>query len=159
MDADEIGPSSSELNDAEFSRFKNEILALWKQEREKAGLVYVKTPRNTRAAVMGAAMVERGDWNMVIIAKAITTLMAFEEERRNYTLAGLFENLELWANGGPSKSGDANRTDRRNYSKNGRPQPRHDQPDVQSVLETRRRGRAAANGLGEPDDGFDWCSG
>lgn len=154
MDADAVGPSSSELNDAEFSEYKDAILDLWAREREKAGLLYVKTAKNSRAAVMGAAMVERGDWNMEIIAIAIATLMAFEDERRNYTLAGLFENLELWANGGPVKNGEPGKTGRRNSSKNG--QPRFDQHTVTDVMEARRRGRAEAAGMGRSDDGFDW---
>jgi hypothetical protein len=112
MDADEVGPTSAELNDAAFSEFKDKILEAWSRERKAVGLVSVSTPVNTRAAVYAAAMMIRGEWTMEIVEAAIKTLMTFPEERRNYTLRGLIENLELWANGGPvrmQRNGDAKR--------------------------------------------------
>ena len=101
MRADEVGPSSVDGFEASFSEHKDAVLAVWRKEREAVGLVYVRSPRNDRAAVSAAAMIEAGDWSIELIERAAKALMA-SPERQNYTLAGLIENLELWVNGGPN---------------------------------------------------------
>ena len=147
---EELFEEESARFEAQFSPTKQFVLAVWKAERERYKLRFVKSPRNFRVADSVTAMIDAGEWTRDDWKKAVKNFMADDWAREHGGINALYEEFERWLNGG---SNGGNRRDVKS------PKPlRLDQHDVDDVMEARRRGRAEAAGMGDPDDGFHWCS-
>lgn len=84
--------------EASFSPTKIFVLGVWKSEREKHGLRYIRSPRNLRAADSIAAEIDAGNWTRDDLVEAARNFMRDDWARVNLTLVHLYEDFEKWLN-------------------------------------------------------------
>lgn len=95
---EELSEEESARFEASFSPTKMFVLSVWKAEREKYGLRFIKSPRNYRAADSIAAMIDAGDWTRDDLVEATRNFMGDDWTRCNLTMANLYEDFEKWLN-------------------------------------------------------------
>lgn len=114
----ELSEEESKRFESSFSPTKVCVLDVWRRERERYGLRYIRSPRNFRMADSVAAMIDDGIWTMEDWEIAVKNFMADPWAREHGGINALYEDFERWVSGGERSDG---RTGKPNTSSNGHP--------------------------------------
>ena len=84
---------------ASFSESYQQVIDLWKSEREKVGLATGLVGKNSKTGAMRlSTAIDSGETTLNDVQTAMSNLLADPEKSEKYTLIGLVNNFEIYLN-------------------------------------------------------------